>query len=334
MPTSSIMRPRGFGLLHQSMLRLRFSLRKIGKANIVKIMLTERLEEEAELKRLEGNSFYQSKNYKMAVSSYTEALDCHEIPAYYTNRAAAYQMMGMYESAADDCVRAITLLEYAENSDVPMLVKANLRAGKNYMMLAKFQDALRHLNKARELDPSVAIIDDEIKKANNAMDLYEEIRGAIDKKHYSSALDYLMRCSVTIFSTTSRDNWPLALKLYFMELQILQNQNITDVEVELNAILRDNAQNFQVIRLKGLIYYICGDTKKAAEVFSRCLRLNPDHDEIKSLYKRTKQMESIKDLGNKYFKEGKNEEAIQEYTKALQIDPDNSAYNSKLYSNR
>jgi len=45
-------------------------------------------------------------------------------------------------------------------------------------------------------------------------------------------------------------------------------------------------------------------------------------------------LESTKEEGNKAFRSGKYEEALELYSKALEIDPCNKSTNSKLYCNR
>ena len=51
-------------------------------------------------------------------------------------------------------------------------------------------------------------------------------------------------------------------------------------------------------------------------------------------FQKAKSLESTKDEGNKAFRSGNYQQALELYSKALQIDPFNKSTNSKLYCNR
>ena len=64
---------------------------------------TKRMED-AEAAKTKGNSFLSAKKYADAVSSYSEAVRLWPTNAvYYSNRAAAYTHMQMYDEAMADC---------------------------------------------------------------------------------------------------------------------------------------------------------------------------------------------------------------------------------------
>lgn len=50
--------------------------------------------------------------------------------------------------------------------------------------------------------------------------------------------------------------------------------------------------------------------------------------------KRIKLVESLKTAGNDAFKAGRNDEAIQKYTEAMDADPENETMRTILFSNR
>ena len=70
---------------------------------------TKRMED-AEAAKTKGNAFLAAKNFADAVSSYSEAVRLWPTNAvYYSNRAAAYTHMQMYEEAIADCTKAVEL---------------------------------------------------------------------------------------------------------------------------------------------------------------------------------------------------------------------------------
>ena len=69
---------------------------------------TKRMED-AEAAKSKGNAFLSAKKYADAVSAYTEAVRIWPNAVYYSNRAAAYTHMHMYDDAIADCRKAIEL---------------------------------------------------------------------------------------------------------------------------------------------------------------------------------------------------------------------------------
>ena len=69
-------------------------------------------------------------------------------------------------------------------------------------------------------------------------------------------------------------------------------------------------------------------------VASQVLRLAPDHQKAKDIYKKAKQLKQKKDEGNAVFKSANWSAAYDLYSEALKIDPCNRKTNAKLYFNR
>jgi tetratricopeptide (TPR) repeat protein len=60
--------------------------------------------------RVEGNGTFRHEQAQLAVEKYTAAIAVKEVPNYFVNRAAAFQVLHDYESALADCEKAIRLL--------------------------------------------------------------------------------------------------------------------------------------------------------------------------------------------------------------------------------
>ena len=56
--------------------------------------------------------------------------------------------------------------------------------------------------------------------------------------------------------------------------------------------------------------------------------------DTKDLLEKVNTIESVKNKGNEIFKQKKYEEAIEEYTKILEFDPNNKKFNSLILANR
>lgn len=66
-------------------------------------------QQEAEKRKVEGNQKLQSKQYQEAIQCYTEAIELFPHAIYYSNRAAAYSLLGKHEQAIVDCKESIKL---------------------------------------------------------------------------------------------------------------------------------------------------------------------------------------------------------------------------------
>nr|XP_012617477.2 sperm-associated antigen 1 [Microcebus murinus]XP_020144524.1 sperm-associated antigen 1 [Microcebus murinus]XP_020144525.1 sperm-associated antigen 1 [Microcebus murinus]XP_020144526.1 sperm-associated antigen 1 [Microcebus murinus] len=97
----------------------------------------------------EGNQCVKDKNYKDAISKYTECLKINNKEcAIYTNRALCYLKLCQFEEAKQDCDQALQI----DNGNV----KAFYRRALAHKGLKNYQKSLTDLNKVLLLDPNIA----------------------------------------------------------------------------------------------------------------------------------------------------------------------------------
>jgi DnaJ family protein C protein 7 len=119
------------------------------------------------------------------------------------------------------------------------------------------------------------------------------------------------------------------------------------VESLLNQVKLTEALNFLVSKLNDdektndeFNYYICltlyydGKYEKAKKLVQDMMKRMTDHNKFESLYKILSVIETEKEKANEVFKNGKYEEAIELYTKLLELDPDNRNFNATIVANR
>jgi DnaJ family protein C protein 7 len=80
--------------------------------------------------------------------------------------------------------------------------------------------------------------------------------------------------------------------------------------------------------------YYQDNVDKAFQHFQRVLQYSPDHAKAQTFYKKAKQLQNKKELGNTAFKAGKWQEAYDLYSEALTIDLNNKPINAILFYNR
>ncbi|EDO18416.1 hypothetical protein Kpol_1032p8 [Vanderwaltozyma polyspora DSM 70294] len=107
--------------------------------------ISEDKKKEAEALKLEGNKQMSLKNYKSAIDKYSKAIEIYPSnPFYYSNRAAAYQMIEDFTNAVLDANTAIKL--------DPTYSKAYSRLGAAKLAEGNNEDAVHAFKKVLELE--------------------------------------------------------------------------------------------------------------------------------------------------------------------------------------
>jgi len=113
---------------------------------------------QAEKFKTEGNQQVSARKYEDAIKSYTTAIDLNPDSAiYYSNRAAAYSMLGDHQKAVDDSIIATQ-----KDSNY---AKAYSRLGLAYFSLGKYKEASDAYRRAVELDPNNTALKDSLQAA-------------------------------------------------------------------------------------------------------------------------------------------------------------------------
>ncbi|KAK9421494.1 putative Mitochondrial import receptor subunit tom-70 [Seiridium unicorne] len=99
-----------------------------------------------------GNKAYGSKDYNKAINLYSQAILCKPDPIFYSNRAACYNALSVWDKVVEDTTAAVSL--------DPTYVKALNRRANAYEHLEQFSEAL--------LDFTASCIIDEFKNESSA----------------------------------------------------------------------------------------------------------------------------------------------------------------------
>ncbi|XP_033698810.1 sperm-associated antigen 1 isoform X1 [Tursiops truncatus] len=113
----------------------------------------------------EGNQCVKDKNYKDALSKYSECLKINKECAIYTNRALCYLKLGQFEEAKQDCDQALQI-------DLGN-VKACYRRALAYKGLKNYQKSLNDLHKVLLLDPNIIEAKMELEEVTRTLNVQE-----------------------------------------------------------------------------------------------------------------------------------------------------------------
>jgi len=277
------------------------------------ILSPERLADE---KKEEGNQLYKLKQYRDALSKYSEAIDlCPQCVSFYGNRSACYLMLGQPRQALEDARTSTTLdMEFT---------KGWTRFARCCVLLGDTVSARQALTKLGDLGEDNPA---EQKNIEMVEKMVADSQQAYQGKDYRKSLYCLDKAlgvsthSLTI--KTSRAECLAFLGRY------------TEAAEAANSVLQLDNMNADAIYVRGLCLYYEDNVDRAFSHFTQVLRFAPDHVKAKEIYKKAKSLKNKKEEGNAAFKAGKLDEAYKLYSDALQIDPFNRTTNAKLYFNR
>ncbi|XP_017784313.1 PREDICTED: dnaJ homolog subfamily C member 7 [Nicrophorus vespilloides] len=272
----------------------------------------------AELKKENGNQLYKIKQYKSALPLYTEAIDlCPKTASYYGNRSACYLMLNKYREALEDARRAIQL--------DPTFTKGYIRVLKCGIALGDITTAEGALKKINEnvINTTVAA---EMRQVEILKQYEGEALKASEKMDYRKIVYCMDRCL---------DQSPTCARYKITKAESLVFLGRYDEAQEIaNGVLHLDKGNADAIFVRGVCLYYDDNIDSAFNHFIQVLRLAPDHNKAKDIYKRAKLLKKKKEEGNEAYKTGKHSEAHALYSEALTIDPMNKKTNAKLYFNR
>ena len=100
------------------------------------------------------------------------------------------------------------------------------------------------------------------------------------------------------------------------------------------GLLRKNGQDPEALVLRGRALYGQGDNEKALQHFRQALSCDPDFKDGVKYLRMVQKLDRMKEDGNAAFKAGRHKQAVDVYSQALEVDPNNKSTNSKLLQNR
>jgi len=270
----------------------------------------------AEEKKEEGNQLYKLKQYRDALSKYSEAIDlCPQCVSFYGNRSACYLMLGQPRQALEDA-RNSTKLD-------PDFTKGWTRVARCCILLGDTVSAKQALTKLGNLGDDSPT---EQRNIETVEKMVSDSQQAYHSKDYRKSLWCLDKAlEIATYSLTIKTS--RAECLAFLG-------RYTEASEAANSVLQFDNLNADAIYVRGLCLYYEDNVDRAFSHFTQVLRFAPDHVKAKEIYKKAKSLKTKKEAGNTAFKAGNLDEAYKLYSDALQIDPYNRTTNAKLYFNR
>ena len=281
--------------------------------------------EAAEAAKARGNDLYKRGEYSNAVDYSSTAVRLQPTNATYrTNRAAPALMLERAEDALADCQTAL--------ESEPTNIKAHVRGAKARIMLGQLSEARRQLEHAATLPTADATVATELAGLGDLEASLKSGKEALEQAGGAAA-----REALRLFTSLSQ-RCPCSETVACLQMEALMrarpDQGPQQVVAESARWLRKSSDNPDLLCVRGKSLYKTGQLESALKHFAEALRQDPDHSASRQMRVQLRQIEEAKKAGNEAFSAGRYAEAIQKYTDALMIDPENADLNVTFWTNR
>ncbi|KAK0555249.1 hypothetical protein OC861_004939 [Tilletia horrida] len=295
--------------------------------------------EAAEAAKATGNEAFKAGKYENAIDAYSEAIKSAPTePTYYTNRAAAYMSLKRFPAALDDCQLAAQLSPNGPNA------KILLRLARCQFAMGSLEDAERSLERIvggeLPLEPENTAARSLLAQVKDTQTHYRQFESYRASKSFSFASIALNKTIAAVEAP------PLAWKVARVSILLSQAttsnaspEKLSQAHHAAVELLRSQSSSSDCNHLYAQIQYAMGNLAQATKYSQESLRLDPDYAPARSLFKRSRKLESVKEAGNAAFKAGNLEEAVQRYTDAIDLVKEDdsvrpTSFLATIYSNR
>jgi len=267
-----------------------------------------------------GNALFKQKRYEDAISYYNKAIKLNpNQEVLYSNKGTCEKCLKEYKEAIRDYEKALEIN--------PKNTKNMNRLASVYIIKGKIGDAKIMQEKALNLEPYNSTFREQMTSIEKILEDEVKLEDKIKDKKFEDAEEVCKRLieKVSDFSE---------LKLKYIQV-LIENVKLTDALQYINKEINfeDKKSNEQFDYLTALCLYYDGQYEKAKKQIN-LMKSKGNSIDTKDLLNKVSTIESIKNKANEIFKQKKYEEAIEEYTKILEFDPNNKKFNSLILANR
>ncbi|KAG9271209.1 hypothetical protein AMEX_G14097 [Astyanax mexicanus] len=232
--------------------------------------------------------------------------------AYY-RRATVYLAMGKSKSALPDLSKVIELK--------PDFTSARLQRGNLLLKQGKLDDAESDFKKVLKSSPSSREeqeAQNQLKKSDEIQRLVTQARNDFSRNDYGPAASHLdiiiETCAWDVDSREMRAEC-------FIKLGEM-GKAISDLKAA-SKLRNDNTQAFYKL---STIYYNLGDHEMSLNEVRECLKLDPDHPQCFSHYKRVKKLNKLILSAEELIQQQRYGEAVSKYESVMKSDPNVPQY--------
>ena len=266
-----------------------------------------------------GNALFKEKRYADAIKFYEKALDINSsIEVLYSNKGTCKKCLKEYKDAINDYKKALELN--------PKNTKNMNRLASVYIIVGQIGEAKLLQEKALNLEPNNSTYREQMATIEKILEDETKLNDKINEKKFEDAEEVCKRMieKVSDFSD---------LKLKYIKI-LIENVKLTEALQYINKEVNYNdKKNDEFDYQTALCLYYDGQYEKAKKQIN-IMKSKGNKIDTNDLLNKVNTIESVKNKANEIFKQKKYEEAIEEYTKILDFDPNNKKFNSLILANR
>ena len=268
-----------------------------------------------------GNNQFKNQNYSAAADYYTRGIELNSTePVLYANRGTCMKLLGRYKESVSDYKKAVQLN--------PKNTKNMKKLSSVYIILGNFGEAQMLLEKCCNLEPNDSSHTYELNKIKKIIEDYEKIHEKIKDTKW----DDVEEQSKKLLSDASA--FIELQKIYINAcLELCKFKDVIDyINNKISSTVKSRDEEFYYLLAKA--YYFKGDYDLAKKTLNSLMKQGIVDEKITKLKKNVETINDAKTKANSLFKSEKYEEAINEYTKLLEFDPENKNFISIILTNR
>ena len=246
---------------------------------------------------------------------------CPDSSAYLSNRAAAHLAANRYSYALEDAERADQL--------DPGNPKILHRLARILTSLGRPAEALDVLSR---IDPPATATDRA--PAEKMLRFITQAEETLTQERGVSMVLFCLDQARLGLGKGVKEPRKWTLLTAEAQLKLNNDNSLGKAQDIAISMLRANSQDPDALFIRARAFYNMGETDQALRLLRLCLGLDPDSKPAIRLLRTVQKLVRTKDEGNAAFKGKDYPKAIELYTAALELDPDNKDINSKILQNR
>ena len=268
-----------------------------------------------------GNAQFKNQNYSAAADYYTRGIELNSSePVLYANRGTCLKLLGKYKESLNDYKKAVQLN--------PKNTKNMKKLSSVYIILGNFGEAQILLQKCCNLEPEDSSHTYELNRTKKMVEDYEKIHEKIKEQKWEDVEEQ---------SKKLLSDAPAFIELQKIHIQscleICKFKDAIDyINSKVSSSVKSRDEEFNYLLAKA--YYFKGDYDLAKKEINKLIKLGIVDEKISKLKKYVETINEAKTNANSLFKSEKYDEAINEYTKLLEFDPENKNFISIILTNR
>eukprot|EP00897_Mesotaenium_endlicherianum_P006267 jgi/Mesen1/5669/ME000288S04880 len=238
-------------------------------------------------------------------------------PLGYAKRAAAYLHQRKSKEAMRDLDRALEV--------DPAFVQGYLSRGRLLRQSCQFEAARRDFGSVLALRAGNAGAQKELTIVEETERALAKARALLEAGGDTPAVEAQLDRVVLAHAPDCREARMMKAEL------MLAAGDYSGVVAETASALKADENDLAALLLRGRGYFYLGDHEHALKHYQMGLRSDPEHGALKKEYRKLKNLEKKTKAAEEALAKSKLRVAIEDFTAALQIDPDHRLHNVRLY---